>query len=224
MELHSYADDDMMMMAVANVLADDIRTRLAVADRAAIAVAGGATPGPVFDYLAHVDLDWARVDVMLTDERWVDPGSARSNTRLLTERLFAGKAAEAVLIPLYDGAQAPEDGLEALSGPVRAALPLASVLLGMGEDMHTASLFPDGDQIDAAMSPDAPVLMAMRAPGVPEPRVTLTFPVIEGAIRKHLVIRGAAKKAALDRAQALDDPQTAPISAFLSELDVHWCP
>jgi len=88
--------------------------------------------------------------------------------------------------------------------------------------MHTASIFPGADNLDLALSGHAPVLVAMRAPGADEPRVTLSAPVLAGALTKHIVITGAQKRAALERAQSLRDPHLAPICAVLGGATVHW--
>lgn len=221
MRLVEYPDAEMMMIDVANRLAGDLTSWLMRHDTAALAVPGGTTPGPVFDVLSAVDLDWARVRVVLTDERWVPEDSPRSNTRLLKERLFTGRAAAARLVPLYLPGAAPEDRLDEIAAEVAGLLPLSVLLLGMGGDMHTASLFPGADRLAEALAPDAPPVMAMRAPGAPEPRVTLTAPVLDGAMSKHVVMTGAEKRAALDRAAQLS-PMEAPIRAVWSDLTVHW--
>ena len=221
MNFKEYPDREMMMMQVAQDIASALSETLQHRDRASLAVAGGTTPGPVFDALSGVSLEWDHIDVLLTDERWVPEDNARSNTRLMRERLLRDKAAAATLIPLYGGTDQPEECLATLADGVRAAMPLSVVLLGMGEDMHTASLFPGADKLDHALSPQAPPLLAMRAPGAPEPRVTMTVPVLNGALHKHLLITGEAKRAALVRAETLP-PEQAPIRAVMSGLNVHW--
>lgn len=220
MDLIEYPDAEMMMMRLADVLASQIKQALLTHDRASLAVPGGTTPGPIFDTLCAVDLDWSRVDVLLTDERWVPETSDRSNTALLRRRLLVNRAAAAQLIPLYADAPAPEDRLADLTAGLAAALPLSVVLLGMGADMHTASLFPGADQLELALRGDAP-LVAMRAPGAPEPRITLSAAVLNAAMARHIVIVGAEKRAALDQAQGLD-PQDAPVAAVLKDTTVHW--
>ena len=182
----------------------------------------GTTPGPVFDALSAVDLDWARVDIMLTDERWVPEDSPRSNTALLKRRLLVDKASVANLIPLYGGTENPEDSIDALSSAIDQAAPLSIVLLGMGEDMHTASIFPGADRLTDALAPHAPALLPMRAPGADEPRITLTAPVLNGAMSKHLLIMGEGKRAALAAAIDADDAHEAPVKAVLSDMTVHW--
>jgi 6-phosphogluconolactonase len=220
MDLIEYPDAELMMMRLADVLASQIKQALLTQDRASLAVPGGTTPGPIFDTLCAVDLDWSRVDVLLTDERWVPETSDRSNTALLRRRLLVNRAAAARLIPLYADAQAPEDRLADLAAGLEPVLPLSVVLLGMGADMHTASLFAGADQLELALTGDAP-LVAMRAPGAPEPRITLSAVVLNAAMRRHIVIVGAEKRAALDQAQGLD-PQDAPVAAVLKDTTVHW--
>lgn len=220
MDLIEYPDAELMMMRLADVLASQIKQALLTQDRASLAVPGGTTPGPIFDTLCAVDLDWSRVDVLLTDERWVPETSDRSNTALLRRRLLVNRAAAARLIPLYADAQAPEDRLADLAAGLEPVLPLSVVLLGMGADMHTASLFAGADQLELALTGDAP-LVAMRAPGAPEPRITLSAAVLNAAMRRHIVIVGAKKRAALDQAQGLD-PQDAPVAAVLKDTTVHW--
>jgi 6-phosphogluconolactonase len=190
-------------------------------DRVTLAVPGGTSPGPVFDALCGVRLDWERVDVMLTDERWVPEDHERSNTRLLRQRLLTDAASSAHLVPLYAEARAPEDVLAEIELDIVPRLPLNVVLLGMGADMHTASIFPGADRLADALAADAPVLMPMRAPGAPEPRITITAHVLNGALAKHLLIFGAEKREALDRALTLS-PQEAPIAAVLDDMTVHW--
>ena len=94
------------------------------------------------------------------------------------------------------------------------------MLLGMGADMHTASIFPEADQLDAALN-GTDSLVAMRAPGAPEPRITLSAKVLKGAMCRHIVIIGDEKRAALDKARHLK-PHEAPVAAVLSGSTVHW--
>ena len=220
MEFVEYPDAEMMMMDLANKLASEIRQALHQDGTVSIAVPGGTTPGPIFDDLSAVDLDWGRVRIMLTDERWVPESSERSNTRLLRQRLFQNKAAAATLVPLYAETETPEESLDALSENIGSVLPLSVVLLGMGADMHTASIFPGADKLDEALNGDA-TLVAMRAPGAPEPRITLSAKVLNDAMNCHVVITGAEKREALEQAQHLPS-HDAPIAAVLANATVHW--
>lgn len=221
MEFVEYPDRELMMMDLADRLASELKSCLLTHERATLCVPGGTTPGPVFDVLSGVSLPWERVAVVLNDERWVPEDSPRSNTRLLRERLLQGKAAAATLIPLREDTPTPEEAIGALSYALKPHLPIAVLLLGMGTDMHTASLFPGADRLDDALDPHAPPLMAMRAEGAGEPRVTLTAPVLQDAMNIHILITGAEKRAALERARHLP-PEEAPIRTVLANATVHW--
>jgi len=221
MKLIEYPDRELLMLSLADRIAGELADFLRREGRASLCVPGGTTPGPVFDTLSGVDLDWGNVAVFLNDERWVGEDSPRSNTRLLRERLLRGPAAKARLVPLYLPAATPEEALDALEGGLRPHLPISVLLLGMGNDMHTASLFPGADRLAEALSPQAPLLLPMRAEAAGEPRITLTAPVLAGAMCIHLLITGAEKRAALDRAATLS-PLEAPISSVLKEATVHW--
>jgi 6-phosphogluconolactonase len=221
MILHDYADAEMLAINLANVLAGKLTAALMHQDRATLVVPGGSTPGPIFDALCDADLDWSRVDVMLSDERWVPEDDPRSNAALLRRRLLTGRAAAAHFHPFYVGGDDPEAMLSAVEARIAPLLPISVALLGMGADMHTASLFPRGDNLRLALDAGAPVLVSMRAAGLDCTRVTLSARVLAEAMTLHLVITGQDKRDALERAQALP-PEEAPVAAILSEAEVHW--
>lgn len=223
MNLVEYPDSEMMMIDLANVIAGEINTCLLQHDWASLAVPGGTTPGPMFDSLCDADLDWSRVHVLLTDERWVPEDHERSNTRLVRQRLLVQRAAEATYVPLYRPTPTPEEALDDLAESLRPELPISILLLGMGADMHTASIFPGADRLAEALAPDAPPVLPMRAPGAPEPRVTLTAPVLSGALNTHVIVTGEAKREALEKARHLK-PAEAPIALVLGDATIHWAP
>ena len=221
MKLIEYADRDILALDVANILAGELENALLSHDRVSLAVPGGTTPGPIFDSLSAASLDWSRVQVMLTDERWVAPDHDMSNARLLRQRLLVGPAAAAGFTPFYlDGLTAAEAS-EQLSETITRHLPISVLVLGMGADMHTASLFPGSDGLAAAMADDAPAVCPIDVAGQDIGRITLSRPVLEGAMSKHLVIFGDEKRAAVERALTLPAHE-APIGAVLQEAVVHW--
>ena len=221
MRLVEYPDAELMMFQLADTLASELAAQLRTHERASFCVPGGTTPGPVFDVLSGVRLDWDRVTVFLNDERWVPESDPRSNGRLLRQRLLTGRAAAAEFIPFFAATTGPEDAIDALTEAIEPHLPISVLLLGMGADMHTASLFPGADRLAEALAPDAPVLVPMRAEGAGEPRVTLSARVLADAMSIHLLITGAEKRAALDRAMRLT-AEEAPVRAVLDEATVHW--
>lgn len=221
MKIQEYADRDMLAIDVANVLAGELEAALLHNDIVAFAVPGGTTPGPIFDSLCAADLEWERVRVLPTDERCVPADSDRSNERLIRERLLTSRAAAAEYVPLYLPGKAPEDILPEIESLINPVLPLSVLVLGMGEDMHTASLFPGMEGLEQALDSHAPILAVARPATQPEPRITLTAPVLDGALSKHLIIYGAQKREMLERAMSLP-PEDAPIAAVLDGMTVHW--
>ena len=221
MNFIEYPDRDMLMIDLANQLAGELNACLMNHDHASFAVPGGTTPGPVFDTLSAADLHWDRIHVLLTDERWVPEESERSNTRLIRDRLLTGRAAMAQYVPLYAETETPEDAIEDLSANLAPELPISVLLLGMGADGHIASLFPGADNLDAALDDRAPPLMAMRAPGAPEPRITLTAPVLAAAMSTHILITGAEKRETLERARHANRREM-PVRVVWGDATVHW--
>jgi 6-phosphogluconolactonase len=221
MEFVAYPDREALMMGLAHRIGSELGQVLRATGRASLSVPGGTTPGPVFDMLSAAPLDWANVSVFLNDERWVPESSPRSNTALLRARLLQDKAAAATLIPMVSEAEAPEGALEALAAGIAPHLPISVLLLGMGADMHTASLFPGADRLAEGLAADAPLLLPMRAEAAGEPRITLTAPALTSAMHIHILITGPEKRAALERAVKLS-PSEAPVALVLPHATIHW--
>lgn len=218
---HEYGDRDTLLTTLTDLIATQLQSALDAKGRAVFSVPGGSSPGPVFDALSNTDLDWPKIQVVLNDERWVPEDHDRSNTRLLRERLLVNKAADAGYLPLYAPFDTPEEGLPALDDAIAAALPVDVLLLGMGGDMHTASLFPGADKLAEALSDDAPNLLPMRAPGAPEPRITLSAKALNTAAHKHILIFGDEKRTALEASKSLS-VQDAPVKSVYDGADIHW--
>lgn len=210
-----------LVSKVAEILAADLISSVKGGGNAIFSVPGGSTPGPIFDKLCEFDLDWKRVSIILNDERWVPETSERSNTKLLRERLLIKKASLATYISMYSDVLTPEVGIPKLQERIEQNLPISVLLFGMGADMHTASLFPGGDNLEKALSSNAPTLLPMRAEGALEARITLTAQVLNRSRIKHLVIFGKEKRTALEKAIDLPN-RLAPISAILPGASVHW--
>lgn len=221
-EIVEYPSREALMRKLADRLAGRLKVLTSEKGRASLAVPGGSTPGPMLTALGEADLPWEHIAVTLTDERWVPASSPRSNQRLLAETLFKGAAAAAEFAPLYGGTAEPEGGLSSVEATLsQIILPLDMAVLGMGADMHTASLFPGAVGLAEALAPDAPPAVAIRAPGADEARITLSAPVLSAAER-HLLITGREKRDALEAALKLSDPKDAPVLAVLDGATVHY--
>jgi 6-phosphogluconolactonase len=212
-----YTSRDALMAGIASAVEAELRHALTLRDTVSLAVPGGTTPAPFFEILRDADIEWSRVNILLTDERFVPETSDRSNTRLIMENLFKSNASAARHIPMYSAADAAEDVIDDLSAAIAKILPIDVCVLGMGTDRHTASLFPEADQLELGLSDNAPILLPMRAPGAPEPRITLTAPVLRSAKHCHVLLTGSAKKAALNIALEEGQIQDAPIRVVLGD-------
>ena len=221
MNITEYADREMLALRVADVIASELENALLTHDTVSLAVPGGSTPGPVFDLLSATDLAWDRVSIMLTDERWVDEDHDQSNTRLIKDRLITDHAGAAKFVPFYQPGQDAVEGAATRADGLKDHMPLSVLMLGMGADMHTASLFPGAEGLGAAFDAHAPLLCPIKVPGHDIARVTLPAHALEGALAKHLVIFGEDKRAALTRAAGLSDLE-APIRAVLGGATIHW--
>ena len=224
MQLTSYETASEMMQSLSAQIASELSAAIVLRGRACLAVPGGSTPGPLFDLLSQAALDWANVTVMLTDERWVPTDSPRSNTGLIKNRLLVNSASAARYIALYAPGLDHVGGARALSQQVAPNLPIDVVVLGMGADMHTASLLPGAPELSLAQDAGADAVMPMVPVGSDlEPRVTLSAQALETARQTHVLIIGEDKKTALAQAQSLS-PIDAPIAQFLPNATVHWSP
>ncbi|HEY5971065.1 MAG TPA: 6-phosphogluconolactonase [Pseudoxanthomonas sp.] len=227
-QLHSFPDPATLAESLAQAVADDLRAALATRDTASLALSGGNTPKRFMQALSRQSLAWENVVVTLVDERWVPESHERSNARLLRENLLQGAAA-ARFLPLHRDAAEPEDALTEVENDLATLpSPFDAVVLGMGDDGHTASFFPGGDRLHEALDPAATALvLPMRAPGAGEPRITLTLPPILAARHLYLHIEGAGKRRVLERALSADGTgDELPIHTLLrhasSPVSVYW--
>lgn len=180
------------------------RLRTAIIDRgvAHLCVTGGSSPGPVYDRLKDVDLDWGRVSITLSDERWVDTASPDSNARLVRERLLQGRAAAAAFVCLKGEETDPVHGAWAADLKVAPLEPFDAVLLGMGSDGHICSLFPGNPVLEQGLDPAGARLVLhtpAREPAPAQDRVTLTLPALIYAGLILILTNGRPKRAILER-------------------------
>lgn len=228
---HNHYDDGAALAAaLADAVAAGIAAGISERGAAAVAVSGGTTPKRFFEALSgREDVDWPKVTVTLVDERWVDEDSARSNARLVRDHLLQNAAASANFVPLYTGGDVPDAARIAETCRLQRSVPhpFDAVVLGMGGDGHTASFFPGGDTLDAALSSGEPAL-AIRAPGAGEARATLTLPYLLNTRGLYLHIEGAAKREALEKALGDGPVAEMPIRAVLRQqekpVNIYWCP
>ncbi len=230
-KLHRYDTREALAEALAGGIAAVLGGAIATRGVATLAVSGGSTPKLLFERLSQMDIDWHDVTITLVDERWVPETHERSNSGLLRRHLLKDKAAAAHFLPLFVDADTPDDAKDDLHDRFqRVTRPFDVVVLGMGNDGHTASFFPGADALDAAIDPDGrePVV-AISAPGAGEPRVTLTLPMLIDARFLALHIEGDDKRktyeSACETGSVADMPVRAVLRAPRAEpLNVFWAP
>lgn len=229
-QFHGHADADAWAESAAAAIAYAVGEALRERDRARLLLSGGSTPAPVYRALAQNALDWARVDVGLVDERWLQPDDPDSNARLVRQHLLHGPAAVAHFQSLTRAGQSIEESVRTANLHAHQAADV--VVLGMGEDGHTASLFPRMRGLEQALEADQ-AYVAVDTTGCPGAgrfarRISLTPAGLAPSHARFLLIRGESKRALFERAADGDNVRELPVRlAFTTPgagLQVHWAP
>jgi 6-phosphogluconolactonase len=228
--IEAFPDAAAWAEACAARLAEALTEGVAHEGRALFAGAGGSTPSPIYARLAEADLDWSKVTATLVDERYVPDTSPASNAALMKRILLTGPAAAARFMPLY----APSVTVDRAAAEASKALAteggrLDAVLLGMGEDGHICSMFPDSPTLKTLLTPNVKPAVFGVPPGrdgmAPrQERLSMNLPYLVGARRVVLALTGAAKRAVFER-EAAGDPRIHPIAAMIAAkvpLEVLW--
>jgi 6-phosphogluconolactonase len=225
-----FADLESLSRALASevdaALSEALRTR----GIASLVVSGGRTPAKLFEVLRARPLEWDRVCVALADERWVEPTDAASNEKLVRDTLLKERAAVARFLGLKNAAPSPDLGaVAAWETFARVPRPFDMTLLGMGDDGHTASLFPGSPNLARALDPAAVAgCVGMRAPTAPQPRISLNLSALLDSRRIVLLIAGEDKWRTLERALSAGPLEEMPVRAVLRQsrtpVEVYWSP
>lgn len=219
---HHAGDPALLALDVADHVAGLLRQGVAERGRALLIVSGGSTPVPFFQALARCALDWSAVTITLADERWVPPDHPDSNEALVRAHLLRANAAAAHFVPLYNGAATPAEGVPELEATLAALpWPADAVVLGMGADGHTASLFPDAPELPYALLDAARArclaVAAPTPPNVPVPRVSLTRRALLDTRQLIVHLTGEDKLELLHQAMLPGDVAEYPIRAVLQQ-------
>ena len=230
LRFHAYRNEEEWAWAIAVVVSAALRRELDQHDRARMLVSGGTTPAPAFRALSRAPLDWDRVEIGLVDERWLLPDDHDSNAWNASTHLVRDRAASARLETLTRPGRSIEEAVAVAN--LHARRRPSIVLLGMGDDGHTASLFPGMRDLELALaSPNAYVQVdATGCPGAGawSRRISITPAGLAPAPTRLLLIRGDRKRQVLERALSGDDPLELPVRIAFhtpgAQLQDHWCP
>ncbi|MFZ3047268.1 MAG: 6-phosphogluconolactonase [Desulfatirhabdiaceae bacterium] len=215
-----------MTEQIRQLLGHSIRHR----DRASLVVSGGTTPVALFEALSGADLPWEKVLISLADERWVDPGSPDSNEHLVRTHLLKNRAAAATFIGLKLPYGTAKENEVACSSRVRQIpIPVDILILGMGDDGHTASLFPGAAELSQAMYITSDrICMAIHPPAAPYDRITLTLPALLNSRQIFVHIVGEKKRQVYEMAISGESLEGMPIRAILGQkrapVTIWWAP
>ena len=222
---HTFADRESLDQALAAHVAFRLQQGIVERGTAHLVVSGGNTPIHLFSILADADIKWGRVVVLLADERWVPVDHEDSNERLVRETLLTGKAKSAQFLSLLPTPHDETTNISDLSTLLRSLPRFDVVLLGMGEDAHTASLFPCSTALREGLTTQQGALIT-RPRNAPHRRVSMSKQRLLATECGVVHIVGEKKKAVLELARKSEDEMRYPISAFLGPagFDCWWAP
>ena len=223
---NTFASKQELDTSFATTVANLLKKAVEEKGKASIAVSGGSTPKGFFNALSQTDIDWSKVTVTLADERWVPQVDEASNSKLVKENLLVNNAAAAGFFEIQRDGELSQNLLNSMCLEAEEVLPLDVLILGMGGDGHTASLFPCSSQLEDALSPEAPALMKTVPTTAPHERITFSFPALAKSKNTFLHIVGESKKSVLEDALSSQDVSQMPIRAFLqddaNQVSIFW--
>ena len=217
----SLAED--LSQSIGEILTEAIKKR----GRASIAVSGGSTPIPLFKEFSLLNIDWKKVDLTLVDDRWVDSKNTDSNELLVRTHFIKNKASKVNFIPLKNDSKTAKDGQKISEEMLKnITLPFDVIVLGMGSDGHTASLFPCSEELSEGMNlNNLNCLISTSPKTAPYERLSLTARVIIDAKNVFLHLNGSNKLHTLESAMEYQDSSKMPIYTFLENgLSIYWSP
>ena len=231
--LTEYASNAAMTGQVADQVESVLREAVALQGVSSFAVSGGSTPAALYQTLSKRALGWRKIAVALVDERWVAPGTPGSNESFVRETLLQNAAAAAAFTGMWSDVPSPAEGLATAAARYDAIkAPFDVILLGLGQDGHTASWFPDAAGLEAALSETGPRLAAVKAKksavtGDFTDRMTLTLAAVKSARYICMLLVGEEKRATFARALRSGPVDGMPVRAILRarpDMHVAWAP
>ena len=227
LQTHEFVSKDALNTEFAAKITDILQNAIAQKGNASIIVSGGNTPKPLFAQLSNADIDWEKVTISLADDRWVDVADDASNDKLVREHLLVNKASKATFISLKHDFVDAVDAVSACEAAINdVQMPFDVLILGMGEDGHTASLFPCSEQLQAGLDLNSgKKYIAVQPTTAPHQRMSLTLPALLASRNIFLHSTGESKKAVI--AKALESTESEmPIKAVLERANVQlmWAP
>jgi len=219
MKLFQFENTDALNQQFATEIHQHLSLAIAARGQAVLVVSGGRTPTQLFNTLAQMPLDWSKVVITLADDRFLPATAADSNERLVKATLLQHAASAAKFVSLYAEYARAEDAVPELLSRVTQLPTFDVVILGMGEDGHTASLFPCSAELSAGLAEDAVDLLAVNPTTAPYQRISFSRRRLQNSRAVYLHLVGASKLQVLQQATRSDDVTQMPIRAFIQQTD-----
>ncbi len=225
---HFFDSREEASAAAAERIAGALTRRLENQKAASLVVSGGTSPVQCFEALAHKDIDWSRVGIIPSDDRWVPREHDDSNEKLVRDKLLVNGAASADLLPFFAREVSVEERAAALDQEIRfAPFPFACSLLGMGTDGHFASLFPDAENLAEGLDLESRTLcLPVKTAASPHARISLTLAALSRSDEIVLLFFGDEKRIIYDKAKAGNAryPVTRLLRQKRAPVSVYWAP
>lgn len=222
--LNSFKNNDELSNQLCLKIADQLRADINSNAIASLVVSGGNTPELLFSKLSQQRLDWSKVVITLADERWLPANHSNANAHLVKHSLLQNQAAAAHFVSLTTTDSSPFSAEDEVDRRLKESLawPLSTVVLGMGNDGHTASLFPSADTLSNALGglnsdSTESLCCALTPPDADYQRMTLTAPALLNCRNLILYIGGQQKLKILESAIRPGAAEALPIRAFLHQ-------
>ena len=219
MKLHQFDNATALNQQFATEIHQHLAEAISLRGQAYLVVSGGRTPQQLFNTLAQMPLDWSKVVITLADDRFLPETAADSNERLVKASLLQHAASAASFISLYAPQQRAEDAVPELLARVADLPTFDVVILGMGEDGHTASLFPCSAELAAGLAEGAADLLAVNPTTAPYQRISFSRRRLQNSRAVYLHLVGASKLQVLQQATSDNDVTKMPIRAFIQQTD-----
>ncbi|OCG43996.1 6-phosphogluconolactonase [Gilliamella sp. Choc5-1] len=221
--LNKYQNSQLLIEDLTSHIVNELKQAIIQKGHASIAVSGGKTPIPLFVSLSQQNIEWSRVFITLVDDRWVDDTDDASNEKLVNTYLLQNNAKLANFVGLKNSCNNPFDGAKVTDKLLdKVPMPFDVVILGMGEDGHTASLFPGAANLANGLDmKSGRKVVGMTPLTAPLDRITLTLPAILNSKNIYLHLVGESKLRVLEQAEKDNDVNQMPIRAVLQQDKVN---
>ena len=217
--VHAFSTQDDLIAALSQSITQELQKAINEKGKASLLVSGGSTPKPLFEKLRETSLDWEKVCIGLCDERWISSTHEESNENLVKTHLLQAKASKATFIGMYiEGTDSQDAEILCEKKMKEALFPFDVLILGMGSDAHTASLFPENVKLEKAFDLNNEALcIAIEPTTAPYMRMSLTRQAILSAAHIYLHFEGKEKLAVYEEAIVGEDMYKMPIRSILNQ-------